>query len=177
MENYEFEDEYYDRLDDELEDEPCDKYDDEYNFQNNSINCKNDSLKNQTKKQTTDLVNYNNFNDYNKFIDFYSNKGYQVTFRRTQEIEKNGTKKCNLDIIFTRQPKKIEKVIKEYDSRLLNGATLMPVLKCYTTGLIFKDKHFYTDYEVVPCPYKQNYERTVTYYSDGTIDYSDWREI
>ena len=167
----ELDDEQDDDFDDDSEDKYNDESDDEYNYKENKS-----STKEQTN-QTTGLVNYNNFDNYNKFVDFYSNKGYQVTFRRTQEVDKNGTQKLYSDIIFTKQPKRIEKVIKEYSSQLVEGTTLKPVVRSYKTGLIFKDKHYYTDYEEVPCPYKKNYERTVIYYSDGTIDYSDWREI
>ena len=174
-------DKYNDDSDDNNNDEQDDKYndesDDEYNYKENAFNNNNFSNNNQTQNQIKDLVNYNNLNNYNKFIDYYSNKGYQISFRRTQEVDKDGKTKFNSEVIFTKQPRKIEKVIKEYTSEYVEGTTLKPIVRSYKTGIIFKDTHYYTDYEEVKCPYKKNYERTVTYYSDGTIDYSDLREI
>ncbi len=178
MKNYEYNycgynDEFSDKSDDKYNDES----DDEYNYKENSLNIKNSSNEKQTENKTTALVNYNSINNYNKLIDFYSKKGYQITFRRTQEVDKDGKSKFNCDVIFAKHPKTIVKVLKEYTSQYVDGTKLEPVVKLYKTGIIFKDIHFYTDYVRVPCQYKYNYERTATYYSDGTINYNDWREI
>ena len=52
-----------------------------------------------------------------------------MTFRRTQKFDKNGIQKLYSDTFFTKQPKRIEKIIKEYSSQLVEGTTLIPITK------------------------------------------------
>lgn len=74
--------------------------------------------------------------------------------------------------------KKIEKIITEKKCEKKKDFTIKTEVKTYQTGILFfKKDHNYTTEKVIPIEKEINYERTVTYYTDGTINYGDWREV
>ena len=73
--------------------------------------------------------------------------------------------------------KKIEKIVTEKKCETKKDFQIKTEQKSFQTGLIFKKTHYYTTEKVIPSEKEINYERTVTYYNDGTINYGDWREV
>ena len=73
--------------------------------------------------------------------------------------------------------KKIEKILTEIKCETKKDFKIQTEQKSFKTGLIFKDTHYYTTQKVIPSEKEVKFERTVTYYTDGTINYGDWREI
>ena len=73
--------------------------------------------------------------------------------------------------------KKIVKIVTEKKCETKKDFQIKTEQKSFETGLIFKDTHYYTTEKVIPSEKEINYERTVTYYNDGTINYGDWREV
>ena len=75
------------------------------------------------------------------------------------------------------QGRTIAKIITEKKCETKKDYQIKTEQKSFQTGIFFKDTHFYTTEKVVPSEKEVNYERTVTYYTDGTINYGEWREV
>ena len=75
------------------------------------------------------------------------------------------------------QGRTIAKIITEKKCETKKEYQIKTEQKSFQTGIFFKDTHFYTTEKVVPSEKEVNYERTVKYYTDGTINYGEWREV
>lgn len=74
--------------------------------------------------------------------------------------------------------KTIIKIITEKKSEKKKDYQIKTETKSFETGvLFFKKTHYYNTDKIIPIEKDINYERTVTYYSDGTISNGEWREV
>lgn len=84
----------------------------------------------------------------------------KIEMQKTNEIERS------IEKVITES-----KIVDEKDIQISNET------KSYKTGLIFKDTHYYETQVITPIKKQVKYERTVTYYKDGQINYGDWRKV
>ena len=167
--NYNYENLYQD------EDEEID-YNNTPSYKRNSSYYKNNY---QKQNQNNMIVGYNDF--YN-FMNCIQN-GFKVELQQKQIINDDGTKEIVTSRTFLpiqqkqHQPRKIVDIRTEKRTERIKDFNVQRVLHSYETGLIFKDTHYYTTQEVFPFERLKTYERTVTYYDDGTVNYGDWRAI
>ena len=102
-------------------------------------------------------------------------KGY--SFEKTKVVHPDGTVEFMSRFYNNNKTRQVTKTIKETKTERVKDYGIRSETKSYQTGLIFKDTHYYQTQKVVPKDYYVNYERTVTYYDDGTVNYGDWRRV
>lgn len=82
------------------------------------------------------------------------------------EIQKADEKERGVEKIMTET-----KIEEESDFKIKNETV------SFKTGLIFKDTHYFETQKAIPVKKQTKYERTVTYYKDGQINYGEWRKV
>ena len=120
-------------------------------------------------------MNYN-YNFINQLID----NGFQVELKKTQKINEDGTSEFGHSLNFCRpkyQQRSIVNVKTERRVETINDYDIRTEINCFETGIIFKDKHYYRTQFIIPKTNYIIYEREVTYYSDNTVNYGDWRRL
>ncbi len=150
-------------------------------IQNNNYNYTNKYQNNQI-----DLYkNNNNFNggygimEYNiDTITHLAKNGIACEIKQTKTINKDNKPEISTTMNFykyERKPRQITKEEIESKVETINDYEIITKQNCITTGIIFKDHHYFETQKVIPKPKNIPYERKVTYYDDGTINYGDWR--
>ena len=115
----------------------------------------------------------------------YDEDGYRITQQRKTRIYddgsiENGEWETISKIEIPKQIEQgrtIEKIITETKKEIKKDYKIESKTKSYKTGLIFKDTHYYETQETTPIEKEELYERTVTYYKDGIINYGEWRLV
>ena len=152
-------------------------------IQNNNYNYNNDYQNNQI-----DL--YKNNNDFNggygimkynfgSFTDLLNNGiGCEITETRTYNKDNKPQISTTMNFYkYERKPRQIIKEETESKVEAINDFEIITKQNCITTGIIFKDHHYYETQKVIPKPKYITYKRKVTYYDDGTINYGDLRRF
>ena len=116
------------------------------------------------------------FNNFWKNI----NNNFEIKLTQNKKYNLDGTVEIENSIFCTPKKTNERKIIdvkKETRNILIKDYKIEYQTKSFKTGIIFKDTHYYQIQKVIPLDHYQKQERTVTYYSDGTISYGDWRNI
>ena len=138
------------------------------------------------KSPNIEVINHpkNLTNVKDEFKNFEEN-GYKITQQRKTRIYDDGsTEDGEWETISKieipkpiEQGRKILKIITEKETRIEKDFHIENHTKSYKTGLIFKDTHYYNEQTVTPNNKEVQFERTVTYFSDGLINYGEWRRV
>ena len=142
-----------------------------YNYHNEYQNYQIDTYKkNDYVDDSYGLINFDCINHALK-------SGFGCEFKQTRTINKDGNPEITSSInIYKPQPKTRKIIKEETETKIVkkNDYEIITKQNCITTGLIFKDHHYYETQKIVPKPKYINKKRKVTYFDDGTINYGDW---
>lgn len=121
---------------------------------------------------------YKNQNPLNKiikkdFFDKYLSEGFAF---KIDIREKNKERFMSATFFPVQNQRKVKEIRTEKKTEIIKDYDIKNNLKSFQTGLIFKDTHYYETQRVIPKNRKVEYKRDVTYYTDGSVNYGDWRE-
>lgn len=108
----------------------------------------------------------------------FNKLGFNVNLTQSRIKYPDGKIKLQSSIcLYKNKPRQIVKTYFEKKTDVLNDFDIDYKTKSYKTGFIFKKTHYYETARVIPKKRYIRYERTVTQYDDGSINYGDWRRI
>ena len=115
----------------------------------------------------------------------FEEDGYKITQQKKLRIYDDGSTDegewetvSKIEIQKTNEIERaIEKITTETKMEDENDFKIQNETISFKTGFIFKDTHYIETQKVLPVKKKTKYERTVTYYKDGQVNYGEWRKV
>ena len=128
--------------------------------------------------RNNEIVNYNGGGFPKNFFDMMENNGYNLDLSQSRIKHPDGRLEIQSKIGFSKhKPRKIVNTYQEKKTEVKKDYDKKTYTNSFKTGLIFKKRHYYETQKVIPKQIYENYQRTVTQYDDGSVNYGDWRRI